>query len=156
MVQKSKNFAGSKGRRGEQEINRLLQPVIDSIYSEFSLPAPQLYRNKNQSHKGGYDIDGISWLAIEVKFQETFNLSKWWEQTLSQASEDQVPVLIYKKAYVKWRVRMFGYLDCGDTRVKAIVDISIDDFLTFLYYRLKDDLTKSILEEDDFDLDLPT
>ncbi|MBL4904327.1 MAG: hypothetical protein JKY62_17015 [Desulfocapsa sp.] len=128
-------FACSKGKRGEQEVVRLLQPIVDKVFEARGLEPVKLFRNKNQSALGGYDIDGIDWLALEVKRQENLNINSWWKQTVRQASMEQVPVLIYKQNHKKWKIQMFGYLDCDGKRVKTKVEISLEAFL--VYFEVK-------------------
>ncbi|MBV1889160.1 MAG: hypothetical protein KUG67_02835 [Proteobacteria bacterium] len=130
------SFSKQKGKRGEREVVKLLQPIVDKVFSARGLEVPILYRNQNQSFQGGYDIDGIDWIALEVKRQETLHINKWWDQTVSQAGREQVPVLIYRKSRMKWRVIMYGYLDCGGVRVKARVDIELEAFLVYFETRM--------------------
>ena len=114
----------TKGQTGEREIIKLLQPIIDRVYDDHRLPAPQLQRNTLQAHKGGFDVVGIDSLAIEIKREERLNLSDWWQQTIKQAN-GRTPVLIYRQNRQKWRVRMVGSIDF----VPMVVDVSMDDFL---------------------------
>jgi 2,4-dienoyl-CoA reductase-like NADH-dependent reductase (Old Yellow Enzyme family) len=125
----------NKGKRGEREVVKLLQPVVDRVFSARGLEVPVLYRNQNQSFQGGYDIDGIDWLALEVKRQEQLNINTWWKQTISQASPSEVPVLIYKQNHKPWKVIMIGYLDAGTQRVKTRVEIDLETFL--IYFETK-------------------
>ncbi len=127
----SGKFACSKGKRGEQEVVRLLQPVVDRVCEARGLDSIKLFRNKNQSALGGYDVDGIDWLALEVKRQENLNLNSWWKQCVRQAGVEQVPVLIYKQNHKKWKIQMFGYLDCDGLRVKTRVEITLEAFLVY-------------------------
>lgn len=129
-------FACSKGKRGEQEAVKVLQPTVDKVYEARGLEPVRLYRNKNQSDQGGFDVDGIDWMALEIKRQENLNLNNWWKQAVRQASVDQVPVLMYRQNNKKWRVQMYGYLDCGGKRVKTRVDISIEAFLVYFETKL--------------------
>lgn len=117
----------TKGQTGEREVIKLLQPIINRVYDDARQYAPQLQRNTLQAHKGGFDILGIDNLAIEVKRAEKLNLSDWWQQTTRQA-KDKEPVLIYRQNRQKWRVRMLKDVD----RVSMIIDISVEDFLTWL------------------------
>lgn len=128
----------NKGKRGEREINTILNPVVNRVYSDRGLAPPILQRNTMQSHMGGYDIVGLEWLAIEVKFQETLHLAKWWEQTIGQAADGQIPVLFYRQSRKKWRVRMRGDLPARKRRIKTIVDISLDDFIIYFEVMLKE------------------
>jgi hypothetical protein len=130
---KAANFSIQKGKRGEREVVKLLQPIIDRVYSSRGIEAPQLERNLMQSHKGGYDLVGMDWLALEVKYQENEQLDKWWEQTLRQAGIDQQPILIYRKAHAKWRVAMMVTIAPG-VQVRGI--ISVDDFLRYFEKRI--------------------
>ena len=133
-------FARAKGQRGERAVVKLLQPIINSVYAEFELEGdqvPDLQRNQMQSHKGGYDIVGLDWLALEVKHQETLNLNSWWLQATTQAKDSKIPVLIYKQNRVKWRVVMYGYLPVGGDWIdwpRTPVDITLEAFL--VYFRL--------------------
>ena len=134
----SGGFARAKGQRAEREAVKLLQPIIDSVYAEFGVDqVPDLQRNQMQSHKGGYDIVGLDWLALEVKHQETLLINQWWVQTITQAGDSKVPVLIYKQNRVKWRVVMYGYLPVGGDWIdwpRTPVDITLESFL--IYFRL--------------------
>jgi hypothetical protein len=131
----------NKGARGEREFINLMREVIEKVYSGRELEAPFMRRNSFQSFGGGADVHGLEWLALEIKFQESFNLTGWWSQTVRQAGPGQLPVLAYRKSRVKWRVRMHGYLPAGRRRVKTIVDISLEAFLAYLELELKERLT---------------
>ena len=52
-------------------------------------------RNLMQTAKGGYDIVGVGNLGIECKDHKKLNINAWWQQTLSQCKDDEIPVLIY-------------------------------------------------------------
>ena len=129
-------FSKQKGKRGEREVVILLQPIVNKVFEARGLEIPTLYRNQNQSFQGGYDIDGIDWIALEVKRQETLQVNKWWEQTIKQASPEQVPVLVYRQNQQKWKVMMYGYLDCGEQRVKTPVTITLEAFLVYFEVRM--------------------
>ena len=68
---------------------------------------------------------GVPGLAIEVKFCETLLLNAWWEQCVRQAGEKLIPILIYRKSRVPWRVRMIGWLGLD---YHSVVDVSFEDF----------------------------
>ena len=134
----------NKGKRGEREVVRVVQPVISEIYSGMGLEPPSIERNLNQSRKGGYDIAGLDWLALEVKYQEQENLSGWWKQCKDQAGPNQEPVLLWRRNGGKWRCRMFGHLDAGGIyKVRCPVDIGLEAFLLYLKLRIKKELTAS-------------
>lgn len=101
----------SKGKRGEREaINKVMQPIVDKVYKRYGVPAPTLSRNLQQWDAGGYDVVGLDWLATEIKFCETFQLKKWWEQTLRQTKRGQVPLLLYKKNRKKFKAMTWGMM----------------------------------------------
>ncbi len=136
----------NKGQRAEREVVKLLQPVVTAAWSEVGRvgPAPSLERNLMQAHKGGHDLLGLDWLALEVKHQEQFAIASWWQQTVEQADKasqqmlvEVEPVLFYRKNNVGWRVIMRGYLDaCEGRRVRCPVNIATEAFLVWLKLRL--------------------
>ena len=130
------SMAKQKGKRGEREVVKVLQPIVNEVYEKAGLEPPQLYRNQNQSFQGGFDIDGLEWLALEVKRQETLGIKKWWAQTVEQAGEDKEPVLIYRQSRRPWRIMMYGWLDTGDSGIMIPVDITLESFLTYLRLKL--------------------
>lgn len=122
----------SKGYRGEVEVIGLLLEIISEVYRLKGVPIPELTRSPN-----GRDIRGIPWLAIEVKRHEPTvgypevtqsQIKQWWEQAKSQASATQTPVLFYRANHQPWRIRMYGYLQAGEGRVRCPVDINLDIF----------------------------
>lgn len=130
----------NKGKRGEREIVHLLQPVLDEVYEKNNRDKVVLQRNTLQSDRGGYDIVGLDWLAIEVKHQEANNVNTWWQQTVAQAKGQQMPVLFYRRNHAPWRVRTTGVLfhdSCVSAFCCACVDISVDDFLVYFRARLE-------------------
>ncbi len=135
-----------KGKRGEREVIQLLQPILEEVYQQVGRDdeVPKLKRNLMQSAEGGFDIIGLEWLALEVKFHETPQVSTWWEQCKRQATCGQEPVLIHRKSRAPWRVRMFGVLPLPDgTKVRCPVDISVDSFLVYVRHRLLKNLSYS-------------
>jgi hypothetical protein len=123
---------------------KLLQPVVNEVYWSLGLEPPVLERNLMQAHKGGCDLVGLDWLALEVKYQEQEQVASWWEQCKRQAEPDREPVLFYRKNHAKWKVRMFGYLVAGGRRVRCPVDISVEAFLAYLRIRLELELNKKL------------
>lgn len=95
--------ARSKGQRGEREAIKVLQPIVDSVLGE---GVAELERNLDQWRSGGFDIHGLEWMALEVKRQESKNLDSWWRQTVKQAGEDRVPVLMWRQNNNPWRFRV--------------------------------------------------
>lgn len=120
-----------KGQRAEREVIELLQPIVDRIYTKNGLEPPLLQRNTLQSHAGGYDIVGLDWLALEVKFQETEHINTWWAQAKRQAKPNQVPVLIWRKSRAPWQVKMVMTAAVGKARIAMPVVISLESFLLY-------------------------
>jgi hypothetical protein len=132
------NKAKQKGSGGEYEAIKLIQPVVDTAYSQAGLIPPVLQRNLEQTRAGGHDIIGLPWLALEIKRQETLNINAWWNQTLASAIQSGgEPVLMYRQNNKKWHIMMHGYLDSGGPRIKAVVQISLDAFLIYIHHRIK-------------------
>ena len=125
------NMARNKGKRGEREIADMFIEVMKRVehklwkkgYSE------EVKRNTLQSDRGGFDLVGIPGLAIEIKRQETLNVNTWWQQTVKQAGDKFMPVLIYRQNNKPWSVRTMAYLTCGQSGKWVVSDVSIDDFL---------------------------
>lgn len=150
---KGGSFSRAKGQRAERAVIHLLQPVVNKVCAELGMDAPMLERNLMQSHKGGHDVVGLSWMALEVKHHESLAVEQWWEQTKQQASKLQqaneregrqgevLPVLIYKQNNVKFRVRMFGYVQAGAARVRCPVEVSVDSFVVWFENRLRFELS---------------
>lgn len=143
------SFAKQKGKRGEREAVKFLQPHIDDVYKAAGITddnIPKLFRNQNQSFEGGYDIDGLSWLALEIKRQETLCINQWWDQTISQASQGQYPVLMFKQNRQKWRFMTYGAIHVGGNKMHiARVELSQDDFITWFKLRLEEELLREDL-----------
>jgi len=99
-----------------------------------------------QTQNGGHDLVGLDWIAIEVKWYREIkaHLPRWWAQTLRQAEAvNAEPVLIYKANGSKWAVRMWGRLEIEKgRRLRAPVDISMDDFLVWFEKRLEVEIAK--------------
>ena len=136
----SGRFSRDKGKRAEREVVKLLQPVVTRAFIDAYREAPELERNLMQSNKGGCDIAGLEWLALEVKHHETVKLAEFWQQTKDQATAEQIPVLFYKSNRTKWRVMMFGHLPAHHLRVRCPVDISLDHFLIWFDTKLRCEL----------------
>ncbi len=131
----------NKGANAEREVAKLFQPIMDKVYKEFGMMAPEMKRNLEQTRGGGYDLVGLDWLALEVKRCETLQLNKWWEQTLRQATVHQEPVLIYRQNNQKWKIVMFGGLKIVARKwLRVKVEVSLDDFKRYLENRIRHEL----------------
>lgn len=162
IVAKARINARSKGRRGEQELLKLLQSVINEAYEAAKqdglidatvgmLDLPKLERNLFQWAKGGCDIIGIDWMAPEVKRVESITvggLNGWWEQAKAQAKvravemgRDVEPVLFYRPNSSLWEVRMYAHLTVNaDVRIKTYADVPWIAFRAWFKMRLLQEL----------------
>lgn len=139
-----------KGAEGEREVIRMLGPIVKQVLVDLEYPAEivskafeVIQRNQNQSAVGGCDLNNVFGIAIEVKRQETLQLTTWWNQTVTSAERNnELPLLIYRKNRQQWKVRTYGFLhtpsvEGGWSSVRAIVDIEVDVFKTWFYEWVK-------------------
>ena len=138
----------NKGQRSERQVIQLLQPVVIRVW-EWATgqgivigDAPILQRNTLQSDRGGFDIVGLDWLALEVKHQETLAVEKWWQQTVEQATNGKEPVLFYKQNNVKFRVRIWAlvWIHGHGGHLDTVVEMSVESFLDYFEKRLRAEL----------------
>lgn len=131
----------NKGKQGEREAIKFLQPTIDKVYGEFSLDTVELYRNQNQSALGGYDIDGLPWIALEIKRQEALSLNAWWAQVNKAKQGTQVPVVMFRQNRKQWRFLMPAWLHTGgaghmETRAEVTKEAFLEWFEQTLRYHI--------------------
>ena len=147
----------NKGKRAEREVVNLLQPIVNKVYAAAGKEAPSLERNLMQSHKGGHDIVGLEWMALEVKHQEALQVNAWWKQTEEQAKRIVLvgelsaqptgqggnpprhpePVLFFRKNNARWQVVVKVKLALGDGRhVSTHGTISLEAFLIWFEHKL--------------------
>lgn len=140
MASKSK----SKGMRGEYEAAALMQTVKDQVAESLGKLhlSTKIVRNLEQTRSGGHDLTGTFNFAVEVKFQEQFAFDDWWYQAVTQAPEGTVPVLMYRRANVKFRVRMFTTAVVGNRKLKVLSDIDLATFLTIFRLHCEDEFAK--------------
>lgn len=127
----------NKGKAGEREAIKFLQPIIYKVYELAGLEPVELFRNQNQSALGGYDIDGLPWLALEIKRQETLNLNAWWKQVTTACADNQVPVVMFRQNRKQWRFLTVGWIHTGGQGyVTARVELTKEDFINWFEQRL--------------------
>lgn len=127
-----------KGKRAEREVIKLLKPILEKVYAEAGIDdIPMLQRNTLQSDKGGYDIVGLDWLAIEVKHQESLSVNTWWRQTIEQAKPGQQATLFYRKNNVKWQVVIMTFVCIGDGYIPVRSTLAVEDWLRYFERRLR-------------------
>ena len=107
-------FSREKGKRGEREVARIIQDVVNYVFGE---NAPRIQRNTLQSDKGGFDLVGLEDFAIEVKRHEKLNVKAWWKQTVRQAGKDKIPVLFYRQNNTPWSVM---FIDDGSICISDV------------------------------------
>jgi hypothetical protein len=122
----------------------MLNPILVRLAESIQCDPVKLKRNLAQTQSGGFDLEGLPWIAIEIKHHQQVSLGSWWDQTLRQATNDREPVLIWKKHGGKWAVRMYGRLTVEPgRRLKVVVDISIAAFLVWFEKRAEVELRKA-------------
>ncbi len=128
------SFSRDKGKRGEREAIQILQPAVDAAYDDLeacgvatSKDRPLLQRNTVQSDRGGYDVIGLPWLALEVKNAATLQVPAWWKQTLKQTPPDGLPLLMWKVGGGRgWRARTTTMLPLFQHPTTMIQDVVIE------------------------------
>lgn len=138
-------LAVTKGKVAERAVANLLNPIIAAACEREGVEVCKLARNLKQTQVGGFDLDGLDWIAIEIKHHKTVAINSWWEQTLRQATNGRIPVLIWKQNGQKWRVRMNGQVALLEGQsVRATVDISLDCFLSWFELMLMHQIRKGL------------
>lgn len=149
-----------KGKRAERQIATLLNVEIDRVCSNLGVDTTKLKRNLAQTQQGGFDLEGLDWIAIEIKHHAKAQMSSWWDQTLRQAEPiyslvgngttrtgayRREPVLIWKLNGQKWNVRMFGRLEIEPgRRIRVPVDVSWESFVAWFTRRLEVEIKRSL------------
>jgi hypothetical protein len=126
-----------KGQRGEREVVKLLQDVVDRVRARYAAEPIVLQRNALQAHLGGADLHGLDGFSVEVKFCEQENLGSWWRQTIRQAEKmDGVPVLFYRATRQPWSVKFRAYVQTPLDRelVEMDVETTLEDFLDWFEF----------------------
>lgn len=145
MTSKTQSARGNqnKGKEGERQVIRLLQPVVNSVFAAHNKEAPILQRNTLQSDRGGCDLVGLDWLALEVKRQEQLAIPQWWQQTLRQAAGTKEPVLFYRRNNEAWKVVVEVCMrPISGWSMPTVATISPEDFVEWFKWRLTWELQK--------------
>lgn len=133
----------NKGKSGELEAYKLLNAWAHPVCIHLGVPPLDIHRNQDQTRKGGYDLVGAPWLAIEVKRQETVNLPGWWAQTLRQTGPGQTPLLMWRLNRGKWTARTRARLGVGGIGVELDVDLPTDSFKEWFQWQVHQALNPS-------------
>ena len=133
----------AKGKRGEREVAAMLRACVLEAFGEQAVEGEdyEIERNLSQARAGGYDVQGIPWMACEVKNHATVtpaSVKAWWAQTLRQTGPGQLPVLFYKQGG-KWIVRTVLSVTCSRVERRAYMagDVSAEDFMRYVVLRLR-------------------
>lgn len=145
-----------KGKRAERNIASALNPILERLVAGIGCDPVKLKRNLAQTQQGGFDLEGLPWIAIEIKHHKAVSLGSWWAQCCQQAGCDtggapivgrtyREPVLIWKQHGGKWNVRMLGRLEIEKgRRLRVVVDVSWDAFLVWFEKRAEVELRKAV------------
>lgn len=145
-----------KGKRAEREVANILNPILERCVQDVGCDPVRLKRNLSQTQQGGFDLEGLPWIAIEIKHHKSVSLGSWWKQTCDQSGHDvagnpivgrthREPVLIWKQHGGKWNVRMLVRLEIEPgRRLRAVGDITLEAFLSWFERRADVELRKSI------------
>lgn len=92
MAKKSRE----KGRKGENEVVKLFREHLGL----------DLSRNLRQYQAGGHDLNGWEGVHAEVKRYAKISqgdITRFWEQTVSQCDHGDTPLLAFRQDYQEWR-----------------------------------------------------
>ena len=85
-----------KGKESEREVSHILQSW------GFNARRSQQYAGSN----GDADVVGVPGLHIEVKHVEKLNLYKAMKQSINDAREGEIPVVVHRKNRTKWLITL--------------------------------------------------
>lgn len=146
-------FARGKGQKGERNVMHELQIIVNKVSAELNTKPLEIKRNTLQSRGGGHDFHGLRGFAIEVKLCETENIGAWWRQTLRQAELGEVPILVYRRNYQEWKVKMRIWIMSGacidpwvrePSMTEIDIDITWEEFQRWFEDSFRDHLTASL------------
>lgn len=85
-----------KGKRGELEIAHIMQGY------GYDARRSQQYAGINSDA----DVVGVPGLHLEIKRVEALNLDKAMAQSIRDAREDEIPLVVHRKDRQEWRVTL--------------------------------------------------
>lgn len=88
--------SNAKGKKGERELSNMLKGY------GYDCRRGQQYCGDN----GDADVVGLPGVHIECKRVESLNLSKAMKQSVDDAKEGEIPVVMHRKNREKWLVTM--------------------------------------------------
>jgi hypothetical protein len=87
-----------KGKRGELEVVHFLK---DRGYN-----ARRGVQYKGTPDSPDVECEELNFLHFEVKRAESLNIEKALQQSISDAGENQIPVVVHRKNKEKWKVTL--------------------------------------------------
>lgn len=120
-----------KGQEGEREFCKVLEKL-------FSFDG-KITRNLEQTRQGGADITMFPMLSIEVKRQESLDVSNWWKQAVTQSKEmeNKIPVLAFRQNRRKWRVLMPLTIFIPEVGESDYFEVDLEGFKTISLFLTK-------------------
>lgn len=113
-------YSRDKGKRGERELSNKLKDY------GYDTRRGQQYCGSN----GDADVVGLPGVHIECKYVEKLNLRDAMDQSISDAKDNEIPMVFHKKKYKPWLVTM-----------------GFDDFIKlYREYASGNDLDKAVIE----------
>ena len=136
------SMSRNKGARGEREVIALLQPVVNKVCDAHGKVRLELKRNFHQRFQPAqYDLDGLPWMAIEIKRCENLSgLGSWWAQVKRATRPGQVPVLIYRQNHGQWQVRTRLPVRVGSKVVRLTINLAFADWLVWFELKLLEEI----------------
>ena len=131
-----------KGKDGERELSSLIRRELQDKFGIIV----DIQRKIEQTRDGGFDLEGIPFMAIEVKRCEKLCIESWWKQTLRQASDARrLPVLAYRQSRKQWRFMLPFAAFAEDIFIRAYggevdfyasdrrMELDLDSFILLCY-----------------------
>jgi|TARA_Y100000310_G_scaffold340615_1_gene437075 Holliday junction resolvase len=112
-----------KGKVGEREVATILRDELGIA----------VHRNwAEQAARGGVDLIGVPFWAIEIKRAKKY-LSDWWTQAASQARIlDDKPVLIYKLDRKQWKAQICYCALVPDSHLHFKLEMDLPDWCSIV------------------------
>ena len=92
----SKINSRDKGKRGELEIAHIMQGYGFDAHRGQQFSGLQ----------GDADVVGVPFLHLEIKRVQALNLDKAMEQSIRDARDDEIPVVVHRKDRQDWKVTL--------------------------------------------------
>lgn len=92
----SKINSRDKGKRGELEIAHIMQGYGFDAHRGQQFSGLQ----------GDADVVGVPFLHLEIKRVQALNLDKAMEQSIRDARDDEIPVVMHRKDRQDWKVTL--------------------------------------------------